>query len=112
MIAKLWLYPCTNYFTFSKNKTQCKNKIIGKSFVEVYIKSSLKSVINRDVKGLYKKALKGEIHNFIGVDPLVPYEPPNKPDLILDTETENLSVSINKLLKYLLKEGSVLSIKN
>ena len=105
MIAKLWLYPCTNYFTFSKNKTQCKNKIIGKSFVEVYIKSSLKTVINRDVKGLYKKALNGRIYNFIGIDPLVPCEPPNKRGLILDAETENLSVSINKLLKYVLKDG-------
>ena len=61
---------------------------------------------------MYKKALNGKIDNFIGIDPLVHYELPNKPDLILDTETENLSVSINKLLKYVLKDGVEWLVKN
>ena len=43
----------------------------------------------RDEKGLYKKALQGKINNFIGVDPMVPYEPPENPDIILDTEKQN-----------------------
>ena len=57
-----------------------QKKIIGKSFVGVYIKSSLKTVINRDVKGLYKKALNGKIDNFIGIDPWFPTNYPiNQP---------------------------------
>ena len=92
-------------FHLFEKQDSMQKKIIGKSFVEVYIKSSLKTVINRDVKGLYKKALNGRIYNFIGIDPLVPCEPPNKRGLILDAETENLALSINKLLKYVLKDG-------
>src|SRR3989338_2108971 len=42
-------------------------KLLGKHFTEVYIKASLKKCIRRDVKGLYKKALDGEIKNFIGI---------------------------------------------
>jgi len=64
-----------------KNSRQNAKRIVGKSFVEVYIQSDLKIVIKRDVKGLYKKALKGEIVNFIGIDPSVPYEPPENPDI-------------------------------
>ena len=76
-------------------------KIIGESFVEVYIKSNLKTVINRDVKGLYKKALKGEINNFIGISSNVPYEPPENPNIILDTEIETVKESVQKMNTYL-----------
>lgn len=76
-------------------------RIIGKSFFEVYIQSDLKHVIKRDVKGLYKKALKGEIDNFIGIDPVVPYEPPENPDIILDTKRELVEESVQKLCSYL-----------
>ena len=60
---------------FRKTRLNAK-KIIGKSFVEVYIKSSLKTVINRDVKGLYKKALNGKIENLLV---LTPWFPTNHP---------------------------------
>jgi adenylyl-sulfate kinase len=56
------------------------------NFVEVYVKASLKSCIARDVKGLYKKALAGEIMNFTGVDD--PYEPPEAPEVLVDTDQE------------------------
>ena len=96
------IVPIIAPFTQSR---QLASRLIGPSFSEIYIKSSLSTVINRDVKGLYKKALNGEINNFIGIDPLVPYEPPKKPDLILDTETEGKSVSITKLLKFVLENN-------
>lgn len=79
-------------------------KNIGKSFVEVYIKSNLKTVIKRDVKGLYTKAIKGEIDNFIGIDPSVPYEPPENPDIVLDTEKETVEESVRKIYSYLINE--------
>ena len=75
-------------------------EIIGKSFIEVYVKSNLKTVIKRDVKGLYTKALKGKIDNFIGIDPLVPYEPPENPDIVLDTEIETVEESVQKMYNY------------
>jgi len=84
-----------------KNSRHSAKKIIGNSFIEVYIKSDLKTVIKRDVKGLYKKALKGEIDNFIGINPVVPYEPPENPDIILDTKKETAKECVQRLYSYL-----------
>jgi len=53
-------------------------------FIEVYVKASLETVIRRDPKGLYAKALRGEIKHMTGVDD--PYEPPESPELVADTE--------------------------
>ena len=75
--------------------------LIGASFTEVYVKTSLQTVIKRDVKGLYKKALKGEIENFIGIDNNVPYEVPINPSITINTELEHPDESINKIIKYL-----------
>lgn len=86
---------------FKASRFNAKN-IIGKSFVEVYIKSNLKTLIKRDVKGLYAKALKGEIDNFIGIDPIVPYQPPVNPNIILDTENETINESLQKMYEYLI----------
>lgn len=85
---------------FSRSRKLAR-KIIGVEFFEIYIKASLDNVISRDVKGLYKKALAGEIDNFIGIDPIVPYEIPKFPDLTLDTNKEKISESVTKLLKFI-----------
>ena len=61
-------------------------KEIG-DFVEVYCKCPLEICIRRDVKGLYRKALAGEIKNYTGVDD--PYEEPLKPEVILETDRED-----------------------
>jgi adenylyl-sulfate kinase len=54
------------------------------AFVEVYVRCSVEECARRDVKGLYEKAFRGEITGFTGVDD--PYEPPENPELVLDTE--------------------------
>lgn len=54
------------------------------NFVEVYVKTSLETCIRRDVKGMYKKALAGELKNFTGIDD--PYESPANPELVIETE--------------------------
>jgi adenylyl-sulfate kinase len=66
------------------------------NFVEVYVKASVETCIQRDVKGLYKKALAGEIIGFTGVDD--PYEPPLKPELTIDTEKESPQESVARIL--------------
>jgi len=71
-------------------------------FIEVYVKASVETCIERDVKGMYKKALAGEIKNFTGVDD--PYEAPSDPEIIVDTEKESLNESVEKVLKYLEKK--------
>lgn len=73
------------------------------NFVEVYVKCPLEVCAERDVKGLYKKAFKGEIQNFTGVSDS--YEEPLNPDLILETNKETVEESANKIIKKLIELG-------
>ena len=74
-------------------------------FREIYIKASLEECIKRDVKGLYAKAIKSEIKDFTGISS--PYEAPTNPDLIIDTENENIEKSVLKLESYISSEFSI-----
>ena len=67
----------------------------------VYIKTSLDTVIERDVKGLYKKALSGEIKNFTGVSD--PFDEPSAPSITIDTSSESVESSANKLYDYIVE---------
>ena len=71
----------------------------GDQFAECYVKCSLSKCEERDVKGMYAKARKGEIKGFTGIDD--PYEAPEKADLIVDTEKKPLSDSSNKVREFL-----------
>jgi adenylyl-sulfate kinase len=75
------------------------------NFVEVYCYAPLETLIERDVKGLYKKALAGEIENFTGVSD--PYEPPENPDVMTDSSTEPIEKSLGKILRKLEELGYV-----
>jgi adenylylsulfate kinase len=68
-------------------------------FFEVYMKCTIEKLAERDVKGLYKKALAGEIKNFTGVSD--PYEEPLNPELVVDSGLERVEDSLNKLLRAL-----------
>lgn len=68
-------------------------------FFEVYMKCTIEKLAERDVKGLYKKALAGEIKNFTGVSD--PYEEPLNPELVIDSGLERVEDSLNKLLRAL-----------
>ena len=68
-------------------------------FFEVYMKCSIEKLSERDVKGLYKKALAGEIKNFTGVSD--PYEEPLNPELVLNSGNEKVEESLEKLLRTL-----------
>lgn len=70
-------------------------KDIG-AFVLVYVKCPLDVLIQRDVKGLYEKALSGEISNFTGISD--PYEEPLHPDIVVDTSIETPQESIAKII--------------
>lgn len=73
-------------------------------FVEVYVHATVEEIAaNRDPKGLYKKALAGEITNFTGVDD--PYEPPEHPELVCDTMVETPEESLQKVLTRLRELG-------
>ena len=84
---------------FKKNREDAR-KIIGtKRFIEVYIKCSLPTCEQRDVKGMYKKARRNEIKDFIGIQ--TDYEIPDKPDLTVNTETNSLDICSKQILDYL-----------
>lgn len=75
-------------------------EIIGEDdFVEVFVNTSLEECERRDVKGLYAKARAGEIQNFTGID--APYEAPDRPDIEIQTEKEELEASVARVLEYL-----------
>jgi adenylyl-sulfate kinase len=75
------------------------------NFVEVYCYAPLETLIERDVKGLYEKALKGEIANFTGVSD--PYEAPENPEVMIDSSTETIEESLAKIVKRLEELGYV-----
>jgi adenylyl-sulfate kinase len=68
-------------------------------FVEVYVKCSIDELVRRDVKGLYAKALRGEIQNFTGVSD--PYEPPLDPEVVVETDRETVEESVQKIMQKL-----------
>jgi adenylyl-sulfate kinase len=68
-------------------------------FIEVYAQCSIDVLADRDVKGLYKKALAGEIKNFTGVDD--PYEPPLNPEVTIYSDSETVEESVAKILRKL-----------
>ena len=77
-------------------------QLIG-DFVEVYVKCPIPVLAERDVKGLYKKALAGEIKNFTGISD--PYEEPLTPEVVVETDKETAQQSLDKILAKLEQMG-------
>jgi len=80
-------------------RARCRN------FIEVYVECPLETLIKRDPKGLYKKALAGEIKGFTGID--APYEAPEAPEIIVHTGRETIEESTRKIIDYLEEHGLV-----
>jgi sulfate adenylyltransferase len=78
-------------------RARCRN------FIEVYVECPLEALIERDPKGLYKKAIAGEITGFTGVDD--PYEEPESPEIVVHTGTETIDESLHVILDYLERNG-------
>jgi len=88
---------------FIKDREEAK-EIIGKeNFIEVFIDTPLEECIKRDPKGLYKKALKGEIKNFTGINS--PYEKPITPDVYINTIEKSVDKSVKIIKKFLEEKG-------
>lgn len=69
------------------------------NFIEVYVKCPLEVCIERDIRGMYRKALKGEIKEFTGISD--PYEEPLDPEVLLETDKETLEESASKVIQKL-----------
>lgn len=77
----------------------------GDQFAECYVKCSVEKCEQRDVKGMYAKARRGEIKGFTGIDD--PYEAPQNPDLLIDTEHESLTDSAKQVKEFLKKRNLI-----
>jgi adenylylsulfate kinase len=82
-----------------RNEARCE---IG-NFIEIYVRCPLEVCMARDIKGMYQKAIRGEIKEFTGISD--PYEEPLNPDLVLETDKESLDESASKVLDFLKKTG-------
>ena len=86
---------------------QIRDELRGRisNFVEVYVECPLETLVERDVKGLYTKALAGEIANFTGVSD--PYEPPLNPEVVVRTAEETPEQSVAAIMARLEALGHV-----
>jgi adenylylsulfate kinase len=85
-----------------KSAREDARRLIG-DFVEVHVAPPLEECVRRDVKGLYQKALAGEIERFTGISD--PYEPPDAPEVRLDTSAEDVATSVRAVTSKLTELG-------
>jgi adenylylsulfate kinase len=88
---------------YRETREEVKSRI--GNFVEVFVECPVAVLAERDVKGLYKKALAGEVNNFTGISD--PYEPPLNPDVIVQSDRESVEESVDKIWRKLLEKGFV-----
>lgn len=88
---------------YRSTRDEVRSKI--QNFVEVYVECPIEVVADRDVKGLYRKAMAGEIGNFTGVSD--PYEPPVNPEVIVHSDRETPQESADKVWAKLVELGLV-----
>lgn len=84
---------------FRADRDQVRQLVPKKGFIEVYCKCSLAVCEERDPKGLYQRARTGEIKNFTGITS--PYEIPENPELVVDTEGATLEGSVQYVMSFL-----------
>lgn len=84
---------------YIKDRDGVKHIVGADNFIEIYVNTSIEECEKRDVKGLYKKARKGEIKNMTGVSS--PYEAPINPDLEVVTDTQSVEENVDQILKLL-----------
>jgi adenylyl-sulfate kinase len=88
---------------YAQARATARERIGRPRFVEVFVRCSLDELVRRDVKGLYKKAIAGELQHFTGVSD--PYEAPENPDVVVDSEVETVEESVAKVLGELKRRG-------
>ncbi len=88
---------------YKKDRDAVRASMSSGEFIEVYIHVSLAEAEKRDPKGLYKKARAGQIKGFTGIDD--PYEAPDKPELLIETEKDAPESAARKIFDYLKQKG-------
>ncbi len=90
---------------YRSTRNDVRNMVGSEHFVEVFVDTPLEVCEQRDVKGMYAKARRGELKGFTGIDD--PYEPPERPELVLDTVGRTPADNARFILNYLIQQGFV-----
>jgi len=98
LLTRNGVFVLTSFISPYRDMRARARKEIG-SFLEIYVDCPLEVCVERDIKGMYKKAMAGQIKEFTGVSD--PYEVPESPELVLETAKESLEESAQKVLRKL-----------
>jgi adenylylsulfate kinase len=109
-VAKLFsdacvLCLCAFISPYRSDRAQLRAGMTAGEFIEIYIRAPLALCEQRDPKGLYRKARKGEINDMTGID--APYEAPESPELVLDTEAKSIDENVAAVLAHLHDHGYI-----
>jgi adenylylsulfate kinase len=90
---------------YKEDREYVRKRFEDDNFLEIYVKCSVKECERRDPKGQYKKARAGIIKNYTGIS--APYEEPENPDLVIDTEKLAIEQSVQKVIELLHKKNFI-----
>ena len=90
---------------YREDRDKARKIISNDDFIEVFVSADLSVCEERDPKGLYKKARAGAIKGFTGID--APYEKPLNPELIVETDKNNIEACVQTIIHYLIEEGII-----
>jgi bifunctional enzyme CysN/CysC len=96
---------CTFISPFQADREFARSLIPQNRFIEVYVKCDLEVAKRRDPKGLYAKAMRGEIPEFTGVSS--PYEEPRNPELLVETDVQSVEDIVSQIMDYLVRHGII-----
>jgi sulfate adenylyltransferase len=96
---------CAAVSPYRATRNDVRNLVGSENFIEIFMDTPLEVCEERDVKGMYAKARRGEIKGFTGIDD--PYEPPTNPELTLDTVTYSPEENAYRVLHYLVERGFI-----
>jgi len=102
LLARNGVFVLTSFISpYREMRDRARSQV--ENFMEIFVKTSLETCIKRDIKGMYKKAMAGEIKEFTGVSD--PYEEPLQPELVVETDNESLEASTEKVLRRMADLG-------
>ena len=96
---------CSFISPFRRERDMARATLPSGEFVEVFVDTPLEECVRRDVKGLYRRAMAGEIKDFTGVDQ--PYEAPESPEVIVGRDGESIERSAAKVIEVLVSQGFI-----
>jgi len=99
------LVLCTFISPFAADRAFARSLLPESRFLEVYVKCDLEVVKRRDPKGLYAKALRGEIKEFTGISS--PYEEPTQPEILVETDVQSTEEIVNQIIEDLVRRGII-----